>query len=118
MLSVGTACVVCGMGCRNARTMRNAENVGMSWREMVAVALQLERPLGIHKEWMTHDSYVGACRLLESLEACRPCRTLTLTASARGPGTMTRMATTSFGAGFGSHRLPSATTSTGSDRSG
>ena len=39
MLSVGTACVACGMVCRNARTMRNAENVGMSWREMVAAAL-------------------------------------------------------------------------------
>ena len=79
ILSVGTVCVACDMVCRNARIMRNTENVGMSWREIVHAWLaRLERPLGIHKEWMTHDSYVGARRLLESLEACRPCRTLTL----------------------------------------
>jgi hypothetical protein len=34
--SVGTVCVVCGKVCRNARGMRNAESVGMSWREIVA----------------------------------------------------------------------------------
>ena len=32
ILSVGTVCVACDMVCRNARIMRNTENVGMSWR--------------------------------------------------------------------------------------